>query len=173
MRPDDATLDLHQRAVEAATAVRARHWPEGTVPVDADVLAARMGVEVVLGRPAGDAAVTAVRDERGARVVLAASLHPAVRSSLLLRALGHLSRPAPAATDGVTDEFTRVFASSLRVLQDALDALRREGLSWREVDQRLAVPPGTALATWRIHAALRVREATARIGVTSPPSDWW
>ena len=74
---DGALLDLHANAVEAANAVLTRFWPEGRqVPLDLDLLAARMGIEVVLGRPAGNAAVTAVRDEDGAQVVLPAYASP-------------------------------------------------------------------------------------------------
>lgn len=169
-RPDDAALDLHARAIAAATAALAQHWPEGTVPLDPDLLAARMGIEVVLGWPEGDAAVTAVRDERGARVVLAASLHPSVRSSLLTRAIGHLSRPEPPGpSDGVTDEFTRSFAWALRIPERALDSLRREGLAWHEVDDRLGVPRNAAVEQWRVYAALRVRSWRGR---STRPPDW-
>ncbi|WP_146846671.1 hypothetical protein [Cellulomonas terrae] len=152
---DGALLDLHARAVEAASEVLAQYWPEGTAPLDLDLLAARMGIEVVLGRPEGDAAVAAVRDEHGARVVLAASLHPSVRSALLIRAIGHLTRPGtPLASDGVGDEFTKSFASALRIPEIVLDSLRRQGVPWPEIDHRLGVARNAAQDQQRLYWAL-------------------
>lgn len=170
MTLDDAELDLHARAIEAATAVLTRYWAEGTVPPNPELLAARMGIEVVLGQPEDDAAVTAVRDERGARVVLRASLHPSLRSGLLLRAIGHLSRPGtPEASDGVTDEFTRSFAWALRMPEQVLGSLRREGLSWREIDDHLGVDRNRATEQWGVYAALWRRYQRTDVGGTPPP----
>ncbi|NUU19479.1 hypothetical protein HP550_19700 [Cellulomonas humilata] len=166
IRADSTLLDLHARAVEAATAVLTRYWPEGTVPLDVDVLAARMGIEVVVGRPEGGAAVSAVRDEHGARVVLAATLHPSVRSALLARAIGHLSRAGtPSASDAVGDEFTKSFVSALRIPETALETLQRDKVSWPEIDDRLGVPRNAAQDQQRLYWALwrrRIRRASRR-----------
>lgn len=160
---DDVELDVHRSALVTARAVLARYWPEATVPLDAGLLAARMGIDVELGAPANAAAVTAVRDERGARVVIAEHLHPSVREVLLVRAIGHLSRPPALATD-VTDEFTRSFRRALLAPEPVLDTLRRAGLSWPEVDERLGVSPGTAIEQWEICTALRRRPRRADAG---------
>lgn len=170
---DDAVLDVHADAIGAASAVRKQYWPEGTSPPDPELLAARMGIEVVVGRPDGDAAVTAGRDQQGARVVLAATLHPSVRSTLLLRAIGHLSRPEPpSAPDHVTDAFTASFSAALRVPEESLDTLRREGLTWPEIDDHLGAGRGEALKQWRVYFGLRTRHVLAQRGVTRPPADW-
>ncbi len=168
---DVAELDQHERAIAAADAVLARHWPEGTGSPTPEVLAERMGVEVVLGQPEGGAAVTAVRDARGARVVLAASLLPSLRSTLLLRAIGHLSRPgAPQATDHVGDAFTQSFLWAIRMPEGAIDALRQEGLSWPEIDKRLGVERNRALAQWGIYGALSLRRQRATASTSPRPA---
>ncbi|NCT91563.1 hypothetical protein GXB85_11450 [Cellulomonas sp. APG4] len=167
---DDAELDVHESAIGAANAVLARYWPEESVPLDAELLAARMGIDVVLGTPARDAAVVAVRDERGARVVIAAHLHPSVRSALLVRAIGHLSRPdVPAASENVTDAFTLSFRRALLVPEHVLDTLRRSGLSWPQIDAHLGVDRGTALEQWGLYAALWRTFQRTNVGGAQPP----
>ena len=168
---DEAELDLHERAIAAATAVLVEHWPEGTGSPTPELLAERMGIEVVLGQPEGDGAVTAVRDARGARVVLAASLPPSLRSTLLLRAIGHLSRPGPpVATDHVGDAFTRSFQWAVRMPEGAIDALRQDGLSWPEIDRRLGVERNQALAQWGVYGALSLRRQRATAGTSPRPA---
>jgi hypothetical protein len=179
---DGAALDVQWAALTAAEAVLERYWPEDTVPLDLELVATRMGIEVVRGRPEGDRSlqvlgpswrpgvpcVTAVRDEHGARVVLAASLHPTVQSILLARAIGHLSRPAPSESPGdLDDAFARSFAAALRVPERALRSLRRDGLSWEEIDDRLGVERGGSMEQGRVHESLDAL-AGPLTGLTDP-----